>query len=134
MKGSDFIFDSVQIMYYKYDKVNFKRSGSYIYSPDWIKKKKTTINPKKEDDKCFQYTATVALYFEETEPHPEIVSNIILFINKYNLEGLNYPSKIDDCKMFEKSNPTIALNILCIKQKEICPYFIRDIHGYFECI
>ena len=36
--------------------------------------------------------------------------------------------------MFEKSNPTIALNILCIKQKEICPYSITDIHGYFECI
>ena len=40
MKGSDFIFDSVQILYYKCHKVNFSRGGSYIDSPDWIKKKK----------------------------------------------------------------------------------------------
>ena len=43
----------------------FKRGGSYNDSPDWIKKKKATINPKNEDDKCFQYAATVALNHEE---------------------------------------------------------------------
>ena len=40
-KGSDFIFDTVQIMYYKCHKVNFKCSGLNIDSPDWIKKKKS---------------------------------------------------------------------------------------------
>ena len=65
MRGSDFIFDSVQLMYYKCHKVNFKCGGSYIDSPDWIKKKKTTINPKNTDDKCFQYAVTVALNCEE---------------------------------------------------------------------
>ena len=39
MKGSDFIFDSVQLMYYKCQKVNFKRGSLYIESPDWIEKK-----------------------------------------------------------------------------------------------
>ena len=38
MERSEFIFDSVQLMYYKYLKVNFRRCGSYIDSPDWIKK------------------------------------------------------------------------------------------------
>ena len=33
MTGSDFIFDSVQLMYYKFRKVNFRYSGSYIDSP-----------------------------------------------------------------------------------------------------
>ena len=32
-RGSDFLFDSVQLMYYKCHKVNFKRGGSYIKSP-----------------------------------------------------------------------------------------------------
>ena len=32
MKGSDFIFNSAQLMYYKCHKVNFKRGGSYIDS------------------------------------------------------------------------------------------------------
>ena len=47
VRGRDFIFDSVQLMYYKCHKVNFRRSGSYIDFPDWIKRKKATINPKK---------------------------------------------------------------------------------------
>ena len=38
MKGSALIFDSLQLMYYKCHKVNFI-CGSYIGSPDWIKKK-----------------------------------------------------------------------------------------------
>ena len=34
MRGSDFIFYSVQLMYCKCHKVNFRRCGSYIDSPD----------------------------------------------------------------------------------------------------
>ena len=52
-------------MYCKCQKANFRHVGSYIDSIDWIKKKKATINPKDTDDKCFQYTAAVALNYEE---------------------------------------------------------------------
>ena len=124
MNGSDFTFDSVQLMYCKCHKVNFKRDGLYIDSPDWIKNKKATIYPKIENDKCFQYAATVALNYEEIESHPERVSNIKPFINKYNWEGINYPSKIDDWKTFQKNNITIALNILYIKEKGALPAYI----------
>ena len=48
MRGDDFIFDSVQLLYYKCYKTNFKSGGSYIDSLDWIKKKKTI---KKNDDR-----------------------------------------------------------------------------------
>ena len=34
MKESDFIFDSVELMYYKCQKVNFKCGGLYIDSPN----------------------------------------------------------------------------------------------------
>ena len=44
MRVSDFIFDSVQLLYYKCHRINFRRSGSYNDYPDWIKKKKA-INP-----------------------------------------------------------------------------------------
>ena len=56
----------------------------------------------------------------EIESYPERVSNIKPFINKNNLKGKSYPSKKDDWKAFEKNNPTIALNVLHIKEKEIC--------------
>ena len=82
MRRSYFAFDSVQLMYDKCHKVNFKREGSYIDSPDWIKKKKPTIYPKCTDDKCFQYAATVPLRFEEIKWNLERFCNIKLFINK----------------------------------------------------
>ena len=74
--------------------MTFKRSGSCIDSPDWIKKKKETINPKNTDDKCFQYAATVALNYEEVESHPERISNIKPFLDKYNWKGTYYLLKI----------------------------------------
>ena len=51
----------------------------------------------------------VVLNYEEIKWNPESVSNIKLFINKYDWKGINYPSKIDDWKTFEKNNLTIAL-------------------------
>ena len=80
MRGSGFIFDSVQLFYYKCRKINFKHGGSYTDSPDWIKKKKATINSKNTDDKCFQYAVIVALNYEESESHPQRNSKIKPFI------------------------------------------------------
>ena len=52
-------------MYYKCHKINPNCDGSYIDSRDWIKNKKTTINPiNKKDNKCFQYPVTVVLNHE----------------------------------------------------------------------
>ena len=85
IKRSDFNFDLVQMLYYKCHKISFSRgSGLYIYSPDWIKKKKATTNPKNTDNKCFQYGATIALNYGIIESHPERVSNIKPLLNKYD--------------------------------------------------
>ena len=111
-------------MYHKCQKIKFKWVGSYIDSPDWIKKEKATTNPKNEDDKCFQYAVTVVLNYGEIESHPERVLNIKPFIDKYNWKGMNCLSTIDDWKTFDKNNLTIAVNILYIKEKEIYPAYI----------
>ena len=104
MRGSDFSLESVQILNYKCLKINFKCGGSYIDSPEQIKKKKTTINPKNADDKCFQYAVTVVLNYGEIKWNPERISDIKRFINKYNWKEINYSSKIDEWKTFEKNN------------------------------
>ena len=74
------------MMYYKYHKVHFRRYASYINSPDWIKK---ATNLKNTDDACCQYAVTVALNYEEIKWHPERVSNIKPFINKYKQKEIN---------------------------------------------
>ena len=83
MKGSDFVFDYVHLLYYKGHKINMNRGGSYIDSPDWIKNKKATINPiNKKDNKCFQYAVTVVLNHEGIGKHSERIIKIKSFINK----------------------------------------------------
>ena len=79
MRGSDFIFDSVQLFYYECHKINLQHGGSYIDSPDWIKRKKkksTTINLKNTDDKCFQYAVTVALNYGEIQKECQILNHL----------------------------------------------------------
>ena len=73
------------------------------------------VLPKNENDKCFQYEITVELNYREIEAHPERVSNIKHFINKYNWKGINYPSKIDDWETFEKKIWQLLLTF-CILQ------------------
>ena len=75
---------------------------------------------------------TAVLNYEEIKKNPEIVSNIKPFQSKFNWKGINYPSKIDDWKMFEKNNPTIAPNVSYIKEKEICPTYIWKINSNCE--
>ena len=44
------------------------------------------------------------------------ITKIKPFINKYNWEGINFPSQKDDWRKFEKNNVTIALNVLHAKK------------------
>ena len=41
--GSKFVYDSVDILYYKLCKISLNRGGSYIDSPKLLKNKKATI-------------------------------------------------------------------------------------------
>ena len=43
MRGSDFVFESVDLFYYSLHKTRLKRGRSYIKSPKWLKYKTTTI-------------------------------------------------------------------------------------------
>ena len=68
-----------------------------------------------------------ALNYGEIGSHPEKVSNIKPFISKYKWDEIKYPSKIDDQKTFEKSDPTIAHNVLYIKEMEMYPGYLSKI-------
>ena len=114
--GSRFVFQSVELLSYNVHKTSLKRRKSYIKSPEWLINKRATINPKNKDNKCFQYSTTVALNHENIENHPERISNIKHFIDQYNWEGIEVPAGIKDWKRFERNNKTIALNILFIPQ------------------
>ena len=58
VRGSDFIFDSVNLLYYECHKINPNQNGSYIDSLDWFKKQKS-------NNKTHEYAITVTLNHEE---------------------------------------------------------------------
>ena len=71
MRRSEFEFDGVNFLYYDFNKTSINRGGSYIDSPKWLKNKKSTINPKNNDDKCFQYVVTLALNLDKIKKDPQ---------------------------------------------------------------
>ena len=113
MRGSDFAFDGVNVLYYDFNKISISRGGSYIDSPKWLKNKKLTINRKINDYKCFQYAVTLALNLDKTNKHSQRVSKIKPFIEQYNWKDIDFPSTRKDWKKFELNNE-IALNILYV--------------------
>ena len=100
-------------LYYDFNKIILYRDGSYIDSPKWLKDKKSTINPKSNDHKCFQYAVTLALNLDNIDHHPERISKIKPFMNQYNWKDIDFPPTNKDWRKFELNNE-IALNILYV--------------------
>ena len=109
------MFESVDALSYHIHKLNLKRGKSYIKSPEWILNKRAKLSPKNNDNKCFQYWITVALNHQNIENHPERISNIKPFIDKYNWKDIDFPAGIKAWKKFEqRNNKEIALNVLFV--------------------
>ena len=100
-------------MYYDFNKISLNRGGSYIDSPQWLKNKKSTINRKNNDYKCFQYAVTLALNLDKINIHPQRISKIKPFIEQYNWKDIDFPSTSKDWEKVEL-NDEIALNILYV--------------------
>ena len=114
MKGSDFIFNGINYLYYDLNRITISKSGSYIESPKWLKDKKCVVNQKNNDNKCFQYAATLALNFNNIDRNPQRISKIKPFINNYKWNDINFPATKKDWNKFEVNNKNIALNILYV--------------------
>ena len=55
MRRINFFLGSFQLLYGKFQKINFKCGQSYEECPEWMKNKEATINPRKI---YFQYVVT----------------------------------------------------------------------------
>ena len=98
MKGSDFIFNGINYLYYDLNKITISKGGSYIESPKWLKDKKCTINQKNNN----------------IDKHHQRISKIKLFIDNYNWNDINFPAAKKDWNKFEVDNKNVALNILYV--------------------
>ena len=125
MKGSEFVFHYIHLLYYKCHKANPNRGGSFIDSLDWTKSRKRTANPiNTKVIKCFKYDVTVALNHAKIGKHSKTITKIKPLTNKYNWEEINFPSEKDNWKKFEKNNRTKAINILYARKEKIYPAYV----------
>ena len=94
--GSNFVFESVELLSCHIHKTSLKKGKSFVKSSEWLINKRATINPKNKDDKCFQYSITVELNHQKIESHPERISNIEPFIDQYNQEGIKIGKNLNE--------------------------------------
>ena len=94
-----------------------------LYSSECLRSKKESIA---NGDNCFQNALNDALNYQTIETHPERISKLKPYINKYNWKDIKFLSDKDDWKKFEQNNKDIALNILFVphNKKEIGPAYI----------
>ena len=109
MRGSDFIFNGVNDLFYNFNRVSINKGGSYIESPKWLKDKIFIVNQKNNDNKCFQYATTLALNFNKTDKTPQRISRIKPFIENYNWNDINFPATKKDWNRFEVNNKKLLL-------------------------
>ena len=112
MKGSSFTFERIDLLEYHLHEISLNRGSSYIKSPEWIKNKRVTINPKNtKDSNCVQYTVATGLNHQNINHRPERIYKLEPFINNYNWKDIVFPSHSKDWRKVEQNNKTIALNI-----------------------
>ena len=90
MRGSEFVFDGVNALYYDFNKISLNRSKPYIDSSKWLKNRKATVNPNNKDDRCFQYALTVALNHEQIKKDSQRIMKIKPFIDQYNWKEIDF--------------------------------------------
>ena len=124
-RGSEFILENVDLLYYYFHRRDIKRSGSYIETPEWLRNKKATTNPKNmDDDNCFQYGIPVALNHKNIGRDPQRISKIKSFSTKYNWDGIEFPAGPKDWKKFEQIMRQLDL-IYCMYPTILNKYVAR---------
>ena len=94
-------------LYYYFQRIDIRRGGSYITSPDWIANKKATINPKNEkDDECFKWSIIAGLNYNK------IKEKELKKLLKFRRVDKDFSPYQRDWEEFEQENTSIALNIL----------------------
>ena len=127
ISGSEFNFESVEVMDYKLHRVRLSRGGTYTKSPEWLLEKGATINPKNiNDDECLRWLTISALNYNEITKKE--FENIF---KKIKHEDKDFSSHQRDWKNFEQNNESIALNVLFASQNsEEITLVYKSEHSY----
>ncbi|XP_057310676.1 uncharacterized protein LOC130648652 [Hydractinia symbiolongicarpus] len=70
------------------------------------------INPDNNDQECFKWSIIAAIHHEEIGTNHQRISKLRPYQERYNWDGIEFPTSIKDITKFERNNPDIAVNVL----------------------
>ena len=89
------------------------KGSSYIPLPDFIMRKKATINIQNKDNKCFLWS--ILRYLHPIQKNETRLTDIRKYENDLNSKGIDFPVKLKDIPKFENQNPTIpGINVFSV--------------------
>lgn len=91
--------------------------SSYISLSSNILNKKAIINPQNSDQCCFKW-AILAKHVNGSNKQ-RVNENYTLHENKYNFTDINFPTSLNDIKIFEKNNLNVSVNVYALKEKNV---------------
>ena len=105
IKGSDFVFESVDLLDYKLHRVRLRRGGSISRM---VINKGATINPRsKNDDDCLRFSIISALNYNEITKKE--FENLFKKIKHEDKDFLSHKSNWEN---FKQDYESIAINVL----------------------
>ena len=83
-----------------------------------LAKKKAIINPKNDNEECFEWAVIAVSRWMDIKFNPDHMSNLRKFENNCDWSGLRFPVTIKDIGMFEIKNG-ISVNVLAVEGRDI---------------
>jgi len=114
-RGSRFTLESIDgllLAVYKYTPVC---ASSYIQLPVYIDRKRFTINPQNNDQQCFKWSI-LAKHKPEQSVY-RVGQYYTKYEDKYNFNGLLFPTLLSDITKFEKNNQNVSVNVYGLGKK-----------------
>ena len=114
-KGSNWVLEEVLSLDVQFTQYIPLRGRSYIKLPKFLKNKKAIINMKNEDNECFKWCITRALFPVEKNAE-RIDKNLRENSKKLNWNGLKFPIDFKQINTFENLNQTFLSMYLDLKK------------------
>jgi len=109
-KGSGYVIDKILSVEIACSKLVVRLGASYLPLPKWLERKKAVINVKNNDHYCFAYSILASLF-----KAPKGCITRVASYEKYfwllNFDKISFPTPLAQISIFEKNNPSIAINV-----------------------
>jgi len=115
-KGSNWIVQSIDFLCVRVVRYRLMKGGANNFKlPPELTRKQCVINVDVDFQQCLKYAIIVALHYDDidnTQRNAHIRGLYDQFLDRYNFEGLQFPSTVADIILFQKQNKEVAINAL----------------------